>query len=89
MGIEGEAGALDGLREVVVERREDVAGLRVVARLELAVLPAMAARTVARAHDDGYRGAVVVESVGPARLGAMAVEAADRGPRVEKAGGRG
>ncbi|NJN37148.1 MAG: hypothetical protein HC794_08975 [Nitrospiraceae bacterium] len=61
----------------VVERRQDVAGRRVVAVLELVGLEHVAGRAIARGDHGGDHRTVVVVSIGLVALGLVAVDAAD------------
>ncbi len=74
--------ALDDVGQEVVERAEDQPGLGVVALVELAHLLLVAAGAVARRDDDADGLPHVLEGVGVAGLGAVALPAADVGPEV-------
>ena len=74
--------ALDDLRQDVVQRTEDPTGLGVVGADELPDFLLMAASAVQRADDDGDQMIVVLEGVGVARLGCVALVAADVGAEV-------
>ncbi len=95
MRIERHPRPLDRLRQEIVERSQDVAGLRVVAGRELRRLGRMAARAVARRHDRRDLLPVVREDVGVLRLGLVTIDTGDAllgvrgtGPVLDDALGR-
>jgi hypothetical protein len=80
--LEGAAVALDDLGQQVVEGVEDVAGLGVVARLELGGLAVVALPAVGGGHDGGDPLPVVLPRVEVGLLGLVAGEAVDVPLRV-------
>src|SRR5262249_3338317 len=77
MRIERRARTFDGFREEVVERREDITALGVMAVLEFVVLRLMATRAIKRRDDGRDMVAVMVEAVDVAFLSLVALNAAN------------